>query len=30
MDEIFLMIRDGNAVGVKNWLETIENDFNMR
>ena len=29
MDDVFVMIRDGNAIGVRNWLDTIENDFNL-
>lgn len=24
-----MMIRDGNALGVRLWLDTIENDFNQ-
>ena len=29
MDDIFSLIRDGNALSVRLWLDTIENDFNQ-
>jgi len=29
MEEIFHLIRDGNTLAVKNWLNTNENDFNQ-
>lgn len=29
MDDIFHLIRDGNSLAVKNWLNTNENDFNQ-
>jgi hypothetical protein len=29
MEDIFNMIRDGNALGVRLWLDTIVNDLNQ-
>lgn len=29
MDDIFHIIREGNAQGVKNWLDELTNDFNL-
>jgi hypothetical protein len=29
MGDIFNLIRDGNALAIKTWLNTSENDFNI-
>jgi hypothetical protein len=29
MDDIFQLIREANALAVRNWLNTNENDFNQ-
>lgn len=29
MEDVFHLIRDGNVLAVKDWLNTNENDFNL-